>query len=179
MYSTTTVCYKYGNKLTYHFWHTGILLNSAWAWSVRIPPRIRGLHKSCLVIPCSFSYQYYPPRNPYRIVWYQYVNRGYPLVFDGWNPTSVIDRYKGRTMLYNKEYRDCSLLIKDLSFSHNGDRIYTWIDPENVGKGTFRFYDVTTLIQVDCKCYILSTFFFKVANFFFFFKLWSFARVNI
>lgn len=118
-----------------------------------MPARIRGLQKSCLVIPCSFTYSSYPPTNPDRIVWYQYVNHRYPLVYDSWYPTSVIDKYRGKTSLFKKTYRDCSLLIKDLSLSHSQDRLYTWVDPEHIGKNTYRFYDVTTLIHVDCKCY--------------------------
>ncbi|KAB5550539.1 hypothetical protein PHYPO_G00054860 [Pangasianodon hypophthalmus] len=129
----------------------GILFNNTWAWSVSMPSSIHGLHKSCLVIPCSFNYSSYPPHNPYRVVWYQYVSRGYPVVYDGWNPSSVIDMYRGRTSLYKGTYRDCSLLIEDLSFSHDKDRIYTWIDPENVGWRTYEFYHVTTLIHVDSK----------------------------
>lgn len=152
------MCYRLGNELTSLFWHTGMLFNTAWSWWVNMPSSIRGLHKSCLVIPCSFSYTADPPQNHFRIVWYEYVNRGYPLVYDGWYPDSVIDRYKGKTSLYNVgTYRDCSLLIKDLSLSHDGDRIYTWVDPDNVG---YKFYDKTTLIFVECKCYtILSAYF--------------------
>nr|XP_055053810.1 uncharacterized protein LOC129438940 [Misgurnus anguillicaudatus] len=45
--------------------------------------------------------------------------------------------------------RDCSLLIKSVDLSHNGEKIYTWIDPENIGKSTFKFYDVTSTIIVD------------------------------
>lgn len=123
-----------------------------------MPSKVHGLHKSCLVIPCSFSYSAYPPHYPYRVVWYEYVDRGYPAVYDSWYPSSVIDRYKGRTSLYTNNYRDCSLLIKYLSLSHDGDRIYTWVDPENVGRSTFRFFDVTTVISVDCKCYIYLLF---------------------
>ncbi|KAF4104366.1 hypothetical protein G5714_015353 [Onychostoma macrolepis] len=35
--------------------------------------------------------------------------------------------------------------------SHHGEKLYTWIDPENVGKGTYKFYDVTSTIQVDAS----------------------------
>lgn len=120
-----------------------------------MPADIHGLHKSCLVIPCKFSYSSYPPQNPYRIVWYQHVSRGYPVVFDDWNPTSVIDKYRGRTSLYDKNtHGDCSLVIDHLAPHHNGDRIYTWIDPEYIGWRTFKFYDFSTLIHIDCKCYI-------------------------
>ncbi|KAF5906254.1 uncharacterized protein DAT39_004002, partial [Clarias magur] len=127
-----------------------ILFNSTWAWSVDMPSSISGLHRSCLVIPCEFSYSSNPPYNPYRIVWYQHVSRGYPLVFDSWNPYSVIEKYRGKTSLYEglHKYRDCSLLIKDLRDFHHGDRIYAWIDPENVGWTTYKFYDVSTFIRV-------------------------------
>lgn len=138
-----------------------------------MPYNIHGLHGSCLVIPCTFSYSYYPPVNPYRIVWYEYVNRGYPLVYDGWNPASVIDRYKGRTSLYKGTYKDCSLLIKYLSYSHDGDRIYAWVDPENVGSRTYSFYDVTTLIHVHCKCYICLRFCPLIFNKVVSLKLWK------
>ncbi|XP_053543544.1 uncharacterized protein LOC108277733 isoform X2 [Ictalurus punctatus] len=126
----------------------GILVNNTWAWSVRMPHSVYGLRRSCIVIPCSFSYSSYPPYNAYRVVWYQYVDRGYPLVYDSWNPMEVIDKYRGRTMLYTGSFLDCSLVIDDLSLSHNGDRIYTWIDPENVGSSNFKFFDVTALIHV-------------------------------
>lgn len=154
MYSTTIVCYEHENELTYQFSHTGILVNSTWAWSVRMPHSVYGLRRSCIVIPCSFSYSSYPPYNAYRVVWYQYVDRGYPLVYDSWYPKEVIDKYRGRTSIYKGSHLDCSLMIDDLSFSHDGDRIYTWIDPENVGSSNFKFFDVTALIHVKCKCYI-------------------------
>ncbi|KAK3560905.1 hypothetical protein QTP86_022883 [Hemibagrus guttatus] len=127
----------------------GILFSNTWAWEVKMPSSIHGLHKSCLVIPCKFSYSSYPPQNPSRILWYQYVNRGYPLVFDAWNPTSVIDKYRGKTSLYKNTYRDCSLVIDHLRPHHNGDRLYTWIDPDTIGWTTFKFYDVSTLIHID------------------------------
>lgn len=158
MHITTVVCYEHRNELTYQFCHTGILINNTWAWKVYMPSRIYGLHKSCLVIPCSFDYYYSPSVNPSRVVWYEYVSRGYPKVFDSRSPNSVIDKYKGRTSLYNSNHKDCSLLIKDLSFSHSGDKIYTWIDPENVGWRTYKFYDVNTVIYVNCKCYIYLPF---------------------
>ncbi|KAI5625531.1 hypothetical protein C0J50_14745, partial [Silurus asotus] len=135
--------------LIYQFCHTGILFYNTWAWSVTMPQSIHGLQKSCLVIPCSFDYSSDPPKNPYQIVWYQLVDRGYPVVFDSWNPASVIDRYKGRTSLYKQKFRGCSLLIEVLSLSHSGDKIYAWVDPENIGWTTYKFYDVSTIIYVD------------------------------
>ncbi|XP_060744036.1 uncharacterized protein LOC132857929 [Tachysurus vachellii] len=127
----------------------GILFSNTWAWSVKMPSVIRGLHKSCLVIPCKFTYSWNPPSYPNRILWYQYVDRGYPIVFDAWHSSSVIDKYRGKTRLYSAQHGDCSLVIEHLSASHHGDRIYTWVDPDHIGWRTFKFYDVSTLIQID------------------------------
>nr|XP_055053797.1 sialoadhesin-like [Misgurnus anguillicaudatus] len=129
----------------------GVLLYETLAWEVRMPSEIHGLKGSCLVIPCSYSYTSNPPTNPRRVVWYQYVLSGYPLVCDPWYPDSVIDKFRGKTDIYNPKNsdRDCSLLIKSVDPSHNGEKIYTWIDPENVGRHTYKFIDVTSTIIVD------------------------------
>ncbi|XP_073674441.1 sialoadhesin [Garra rufa] len=135
--------------LLLHLLFQGVLLYDALAWEVRMPKEIHGLKGSCLVIPCSFSYTSYPPVNPRRVVWYQWVSKGYPLVYDPWYPNDVIDKFKGNTDLYGNSSWDCSLLIKNLKTSHHGEKIYTWIDPENIGKSTYAFYDVTSTILVD------------------------------
>nr|XP_055053801.1 sialoadhesin-like [Misgurnus anguillicaudatus] len=129
----------------------GVLLYETLAWEVRVPTKIHGLKGSCLVIPCSYSYTSNPPTNPRRVVWYQWVSRGYPLVYDPLNPDSVIDKFRGKTDLYNSTNsdQDCSLLIKGVDTSHNKEKIYAWIDPENVEKSTYKFYDVTSTIIVD------------------------------
>ncbi|KAL6471396.1 hypothetical protein MHYP_G00200460 [Metynnis hypsauchen] len=139
-----------GRLLLLHMIFHGILFSGTWTWSVTMPGSIKGLYGSCLVIPCSYSYYSYPPRNPNRVVWYQYVSRGYPLVCDDWNPGSVIDKFRGKTNLYrNSNTRDCSLLIEDLDLSHHGEKLYTWIDPENVEYKTYAFYDVTSTIHIE------------------------------
>uniref|UniRef100_A0A8C1XD93 Ig-like domain-containing protein n=1 Tax=Cyprinus carpio TaxID=7962 RepID=A0A8C1XD93_CYPCA len=137
--------------LLVHLLLQGVLLYDALGWEVSMPKEIHGLKGSCLVIPCSFSYTLYPPKNPARIVWYQYVSRGYPLVYDPWKPNEVIWKFKGNTDLYRESDWDCSLLIKKLEQSHHGEKLYAWIDPENVGKSTYVFYDVTSTIQVDAS----------------------------
>ncbi|XP_073671661.1 sialoadhesin-like [Paramisgurnus dabryanus] len=131
--------------------YQGVLLYETLSWEVRMPSEIHGLRGSCLVIPCSYSYYSYPPTNPRRVVWYQWVSKGYPIVYDPWYPDSVIDKFRGKTDMYNPKnsYRDCSLLIKRVDSSHNGEQLYAWIDPENIGKSTYKFYDVTSTIIVD------------------------------
>ncbi|XP_073719474.1 sialoadhesin-like [Misgurnus anguillicaudatus] len=131
----------------------GVLLYETLAWEVRMPSEIHGLRGSCLVIPCSYSYTSYPPTKPRRVVWYQYVYlfSRYPLVYDPWNSGKVIDKFRGKTDIYNptNSDRDCSLLIKSVNPSHNGEKLYAWIDPENVKKSTYKFFDVTSTIIVD------------------------------
>nr|XP_055053802.1 sialoadhesin-like [Misgurnus anguillicaudatus] len=129
----------------------GVLLYETLAWEVRMPSEIHGLKGSCLVIPCSYSYTSYPPTNPRRVVWYQWVSRGYPLVYDPLYPDSVIDKFRGKTDIYRhtNSDRECSLRIIRVDPSHNGEKLYTWIDPENIGKSTYKFYDVTSTIIVD------------------------------
>ncbi|RXN37820.1 sialoadhesin-like isoform X2 [Labeo rohita] len=139
-------------KAHIHNLNRGVLLYVALGWKVRMPKDIHGLKGSCLVIPCSFNYTAYPPANPRRVVWYQWVSSGYPLVYDPRSPNDVIKKFRGKTDLYgDPSSRDCSLLIKNLELSHNGEKIYAWIDPENVGWRTYKFYDVTSTIQVDAS----------------------------
>ncbi|XP_073674444.1 sialoadhesin-like [Garra rufa] len=127
----------------------GVLLYDALAWSVNMPSEIYGTKGSCLVIPCSFYYSSYPPENPRRVVWYQWASSGYPLVYDPWYPNDVIEMFRWKTKLYGDPSRgDCSLLIKNLDWSHSGERLYAWIDPENVGWRTFEFYKVTSTVFV-------------------------------
>ncbi|KAK2880771.1 hypothetical protein Q8A67_018039 [Cirrhinus molitorella] len=114
-----------------------------------MPKNIHGLKGSCLVIPCSFKYTSNAPKNPHRVVWYQYASHSYPLVYDPLHPKNVINKFRGKTSLYKNSSNDCSLLIKNLELSHHGEKLYTWIDPENVGKSTYQFYEVTSTIQVD------------------------------
>ncbi|KAL1261100.1 hypothetical protein QQF64_008927 [Cirrhinus molitorella] len=144
---------KLGNMmgpLLVHLLLQGALLYDALAWSVSMPKEIHGLQGSCLVIPCSFYYSSYPPKDPRRVVWYQWVSRGYPLVYDPWYPYDVIWKFRWQTSLYGDPSSwDCSLLITGLDRSHHGEKIYAWIDPENVGWRTYAFYDVTTTIRVD------------------------------
>ncbi|XP_043114249.1 uncharacterized protein LOC122358498 [Puntigrus tetrazona] len=135
--------------LLLHLIFQAVLLYVALGWEVKMPKEIHGLKGSCLVIPCAFSYTSNPPTNPTRVVWYQYVSKGYPLVYDPWYPNDVIKKFRGNTDLYGNSSWDCSLLIKNLESSHHGEKIYTWIDPENIGKGTYAFYDVTCTILVD------------------------------
>ncbi len=133
-----------------NFCPTAVLLYHTLAWEVRMPKEIHGLKGSCLVIPCSFSYTSYPPKDPLRVVWYQWVSKGYPLVYDPLSPGDVIEKFRGKTYLYGEpSNRDCGLLITRLETSHHGEKLYTWIDPEHVGYRTYAFYDVTPTILVD------------------------------
>lgn len=115
-----------------------------------MPSKIEGLRGSCLVIPCSFNYNWDAPRNPDRVVWYQYHSIKYPLVYDSWYPQSVIDIFRGKTSkaYVSRHNRECSLKIYPVTHSDHNQKIYPWVDPEHVGSGTYRFFDKTVTIQV-------------------------------
>ncbi|XP_067307724.1 sialic acid-binding Ig-like lectin 13 [Pseudorasbora parva] len=139
-------------SLILHLLFQAVLLYDTLAWEVKMPKDIHVLRGSCLVIPCSFSYTSYPPQNPRRVVWYQWVSKGYPLVYDPLHANDVIAKFRGKTDLYgNPSYWDCSLLIKNLEQTHHGETLYAWIDPEHVGSSTYAFYDVTSTIVVDAS----------------------------
>ncbi|XP_010779215.1 myelin-associated glycoprotein-like [Notothenia coriiceps] len=126
-----------------------IFFQGLWAWHVKIPRNIKGLSGSCLVIPCTFDYYEYPPLRPDRVVWYQYKNKGYPLVYDNWYKDHVINIFKGRTRVFSSKYKKtCTLEIYPVNQYHHQQKLYPWVDPENVGKTTFRFYDTTVTIEV-------------------------------
>uniref|UniRef100_A0A3B3CFT3 Ig-like domain-containing protein n=1 Tax=Oryzias melastigma TaxID=30732 RepID=A0A3B3CFT3_ORYME len=115
-----------------------------------MPRNIEAMLGSCVVIPCTFDYYRYPPRRPGRIVWYQYVRHGYPVVYDGWNPNEVIRIFRGKTSLASSQYgKTCSLEIYPVTWSHHRQTIYPWVDPENVGRSTYRFFDTTVTIDVE------------------------------
>ncbi|XP_043973386.1 myelin-associated glycoprotein isoform X2 [Gambusia affinis] len=135
--------------LLLHFWFLGCLYSAIQAWRVDMPRHIKGLLGSCLVIPCSFDYYLYPPKRADRVVWYQYVSRGYPLVYDKWYPNNVISMYRGRTNVYtSKSEKTCTLKIERVNWNDHRQKLYPWVDPENVGRSTYAFYETTVTIEV-------------------------------
>ncbi|KAM4601205.1 uncharacterized protein ACJ7VT_021004 isoform 2-T2 [Polymixia lowei] len=126
----------------------GYMLCGSRAWHVKMPSNIKGLKGSCLVIPCSYDYYQYPPKRPNRVVWYQHVSRGYPLVYDSWNPNSVTEKFRGKTSRVGIRNNICNLQINPVGWEHHREKIYPWVDPENVGRNTYAFYDKSVTIEV-------------------------------
>lgn len=130
-----------------------------------MPSKIEGLRGSCLVIPCSFNYKWYPPRNPDRVVWYQNHWIRYPLVYDTRHPESVIDIFRGKTSkaYVSRRDRECSLKIYPVTQSDHNQVIYPWVDPEYVGSDTYPFSDKTVMIEVLGKLWwVHKSKFFKI-----------------
>lgn len=73
------------------------------------------------------------------------------MVYDDMHPKSVIDRFRGRTSRVYVYSKGCSLKINPVRWSDHRQKIYPWIDPENVGRGTYRFFDTTVTIEVVGK----------------------------
>ncbi|XP_064167315.1 uncharacterized protein LOC135241099 isoform X2 [Anguilla rostrata] len=135
--------------LLYGVCFQGAIFGVSWAWSVTVPREMEGMVGSCLVIPCRFSYSEYPPNDKGRVVWYQYVDRGYPLVCDPKNPNEVIEKFRGKTSLYGSPYEgDCSLKIDPLHWGHQEERVYPWVDPDYITYRYFKFYDKAVKIRV-------------------------------
>ncbi|XP_064167288.1 uncharacterized protein LOC135241083 isoform X1 [Anguilla rostrata] len=135
--------------LLYGVCFQGAIFGVSWAWSVTVPREMEGMVGSCLVIPCRFSYSDYPPNDKGRVVWYQYVNKGYPLVCDPKNPNEVIEKFRGKTSLYGSPDKgDCSLKIDSLDWPHHEEMVYPWVDPDYVTYRYFRFYDKAVKIHV-------------------------------
>ncbi|XP_073780297.1 uncharacterized protein [Danio rerio] len=112
-----------------------------------MPKTIHGLKGSCLVIPCSFKFTSKPPKIPHMVVWYQWVHRGYPLVYHPSKANQVIKKFRGKTDLYGNSSGDCSLLIKNLEQSHHGEKLYIGIDSET----TYKLHEVTSTVYVDTR----------------------------
>ncbi|XP_037836255.1 uncharacterized protein LOC119617796 [Kryptolebias marmoratus] len=74
-------------------------------------------------------------------------DHSYPLVCDSWYPNDVIDQYRGRTRVTTGNKR-CSLYISRVTSFNHGEKLYPWVDPENVGRITHRFFDKTVRIEV-------------------------------
>ncbi|KAK5862485.1 hypothetical protein PBY51_017876 [Eleginops maclovinus] len=125
-----------------------VFFQGLWAWHVRMPRNIKALSGSCLVIPCTFDYYQYPPRRPNRVVWYQYQSHGYPIVHDSWYNADAISIFRGKTRVFPQNFKTCSLEIDPVNQHHHQQKIYPWVDPENVGKTTYRFFDTTVTIEV-------------------------------
>ncbi|MFT7800507.1 myelin-associated glycoprotein-like [Arapaima gigas] len=114
-------------------------------WSVNMPHQITALTGSCVVIPCRFSCP--ADHRPRDAVWYQYVNRGYPLVYSRNNPGNVIEKFRGKTELVgNVAEKNCSLKIEDVHATQNWEKLYVWIDPDET---SFKFYDATVTLEVQ------------------------------
>ncbi|XP_056330537.1 sialoadhesin-like [Danio aesculapii] len=127
-----------------HLLLQGFLMFGALGVQVRMPKTIHGLKGSCLVIPCSFSYKSNPPKNPHRVVWYQWHSIRYPLVYDALQENEVAEKFRGKTDLYTGSRGDCSLVIKNLDQSHHGEKLYTGINSN-------KFHEVTSTVLVDTR----------------------------
>ncbi|KAI1894820.1 hypothetical protein AGOR_G00119690 [Albula goreensis] len=97
--------------------------------------------------PCSFTPP--PPGQEVDVKWYQYVNRGYPLVYSRTDPDNVISKFKGKTELFGSDRDgDCSLKINATQMSQNAERLYPWIEPNKLSGN---FYDNPVTLNITAQ----------------------------
>ncbi|XP_020856708.1 sialoadhesin isoform X2 [Phascolarctos cinereus] len=107
-----------------------LLLGSAFhqglnSWEVTSPENVQGIHGSCLVIPCTFSF----PRDVktdqgITAIWYRDYSKADKkvVVSHSQDPGQVEKRFQGRTkLLGDPRQKTCDLLIQKLSPDDNGD----------------------------------------------------------
>ncbi|XP_039660610.1 myelin-associated glycoprotein-like [Perca fluviatilis] len=128
---------------------TGIsMLQQVRSWSIAVPKTITAVEGSCVVLPCQTQ-----PHS--RVIWYQYHNRHYPVVYDGRHPTAVEDQFRGRTSVLGEAAEgNCTLLISNVKLADDNLKVYVWIDPDS--KQTQKFYHQTVTVFVERKSPIIA-----------------------
>lgn len=92
------------------------------------------------MVPCQTE--------PYdRVIWYQYHNLKYPVVYDGVYSYNVEQQFRGRTKVSgNAAEGNCTLMIDNVSTADHNLRVYVWINPDS--QTTQTFHDQTVTISV-------------------------------
>uniref|UniRef100_A0A8C4DKF0 Ig-like domain-containing protein n=1 Tax=Dicentrarchus labrax TaxID=13489 RepID=A0A8C4DKF0_DICLA len=120
---------------------TGIsVLQQVRSWSITLPKTVTAVEGSCVVVPCQTQ-----PHS--RVIWYQYHDINYPVVFDGLHPHATVQQFKGRTSVLGKAAEgNCTLRINDVTRADNV-QIYVWINPDSKTTQKFHYQTVTILVE--------------------------------
>lgn len=128
------------DRFTLQLYITVSLLGSVChCWDVKVPTTVKGIKKSCVLVPCS--------TDPYsKVSWYKYQRSGYPHVYSS-DQSEIIDEFKGRTSVPGSAQEgNCSLRIDNLQNLDGEVNLYVWIWMHgNTNKG---FYQQTTKINL-------------------------------
>ncbi|XP_059195069.1 myelin-associated glycoprotein-like [Centropristis striata] len=121
---------------------TGIsTLQQLQSWTITLPTTISAVEGSCVVVPCQTQHHS-------RVVWYQYHNIHYPIVYDQHNPTRVENQFKGRTSVLGEAAKgNCTLMINNMKVEDNNLRIYVWINPDSTTNQKFHQQTVTIIVE--------------------------------
>ncbi|XP_042078269.1 myelin-associated glycoprotein isoform X2 [Haplochromis burtoni] len=123
------------------------VLQQVKGFSVRVPKTVVADEGTCVVVPCQTE-----PYN--RVIWYQYHNLKYPVVYDGVNSYNVEQQFRGRTKVSgNAAEGNCTLMIDNVSTADHNLRVYVWINPDS--QTTQTFHDQTVTISVERKAPII------------------------
>ncbi|XP_041964104.1 sialic acid-binding Ig-like lectin 5 isoform X4 [Alosa sapidissima] len=113
------------------------LLSTAQGFSVEMPASVRAVEGSCVLVPCQ-------TRPHTRVIWYKHQTTGWPAVYDGTYPDSVIGEFKGRTaVLGSPSEGNCTLRINNVKMS-DGITLFPYINPESD-----KYYKPTVQIKTE------------------------------
>lgn len=116
------------------------VLQQVRSWKITVPQTVFAVEGSCVVIPCQTEQHE-------RVIWYQYDNIHYPVVYDGAQPNSVEARFRGRTSVLGKAAEgNCSLKINKVQRADNYLKIYVWINPDHKQNQKFHHQIVTIVV---------------------------------
>lgn len=82
-----------------------------------------------------------------RVIWYQYHNIKYPVVYDGSHPYNVEKQFRGRTTVLGEAAAgNCTLMIDNVMRADNSLRVYVWINPDSQTTQKFHGQAVTIFV---------------------------------
>lgn len=102
---------------------------------------MKAVDGSCVEVSCHTT-----PHH--RVIWYLYHSFQYPKLYDGKEPTSVEDSFRGRTSVPgNSAKGDCTLRIESVTWRDNNLKLYVWINPDESATQKFHHQFVTITIE--------------------------------
>lgn len=102
-------------------------------WTIDVPPTVKGLSGSCVVIPCSFKYPNEEKAGTHTGMWIYKTNQ---YIYHS-HKSKILEEYRNRTtLLGDLREKKCSLQIDPL-LQHDQGPFYFRIEITNVNKYSY------------------------------------------